>query len=530
MKRFLVILMAAVLLLSSMGIASAETTYENHVTYHGSGWMLDAEANYDDAMYEFFSEKFNFDFEPFFTDSATNDEKVMLLVNTSSMPDGMCWTSFNYDTYLEWVDQGLIAPLPDGWQEKYPNMYDMMQATGILDVLTIDGKVYTVPHAIWYNFVDIAEVCGHSMIYYRKDWAEELGMLDKFEGGIVTLADLMEFCKAAVDANLGDNGTTVGYTGHNNSYVIDHFFNGLDMDYKSFNKTEEGYKWGPAMEGVVDCIKTIREYYEMGAIDPDFFLGNGKTTFQSGGAAALAFEGTPGGSVGKHFVNAHPELVAKLDALKVENPVALWFDTGVEEEYIGYAIVAQNDGQLHYGAKTNFWSCNVYNPDIDPEVFDRILAVTDYLCTPEGEVTVKIGLKGIDWDWDETGKGIVQYLNADGTYNDYESRQMLTQYALCSDEVGLLKVTNSKTLRDFIRWEFEEKEKGVVTPYDTDYNYFVSQAKSEYSVDVRAEVVSLVVDASLDIDAEWKAFIEENAGMVEPVIEDLNAAFYPELG
>ena len=39
-----------------------------------------------------------------------------------------------------------------------------------------------------------------------------------------------------------------------------------------------------------------------------------------------------------------------------------------------------------------------------------------------------------------------------------------------------------------------------------------------------------MVDATLDIDTEWAAFIAENAGMVEPLIADLNAAFYPNLG
>lgn len=529
MKRFLTILMAAVLLISSMGIASAESTYENHVTYNGSGWMLNAEADYNDGMYKFFSEKFNYDFEPFFTDSATNDEKVMLLVNTSSMPDGLCWLTFNYDTYLEWVDQGLIAALPDGWEEKYPNLYRMIESTGILETITVDGKVYTVPHSIWFNFVDVAEVCGHGMVYYRKDWAEQLGMSEMFEGGIVKISDLMTFCKAAVDANLGDNGTTVGYTGSSNAYVLDNFFGKLDINYREFNKTEEGYQWGPAMDGFVDVIKTIREYYEMGAIDPDFFLGNGKTTFTSGGAAAVGFEGTPGGAIGSEFVTAHPELLAKLEELRKENPAAAWFDTGVEEDYVGYAIVAQDDGQLHYNATTNYWSCNVYNPDIDPEVFDRILAITDYLCTPEGEVTVKVGLQGIDWDWNEAGDGIIQYVNEEGKYNSYPSSAMLTQYGLCSDEVGLLKQSNSKTLTDFIRWEFAEKAKGVVTPFDADYKYFTSQAKSEYSVDVRAEIVSLVVDTTLDIEKEWQAFIDENMGMVQPVIDDLNAEFYPEL-
>ena len=98
----------------------AESAYEPHVTYTGSGWCLSSSVDYKDGFYDYFTERFNMDFIPYFTDLDTNDEKVSLLVNTASMPDGLLWMSFSYDSYIEWVDQGLLKPLPEGWEEKYP--------------------------------------------------------------------------------------------------------------------------------------------------------------------------------------------------------------------------------------------------------------------------------------------------------------------------------------------------------------------------------------------------------------------------
>lgn len=524
MKKTLVLLLAALMLMCSVGVSSAET-YEPHIKYNGSGWMLNTGANYDDAYYAYFTEKFNMDFEPYFTDRATNDEKVNLLVNTASMPDGLIGLEFNYDAYLEWVDQGLIAPLPDGWEVKYPDLYRMIENTGTLEKITVDGQVYVIPHAIWHNFVNMEVPVGHTTIYYRKDWAEKLGMSHIFEGDVVKITDLLEFAKKAVEANLGDNGTTVGLTGRNAKNLVEAFTDQLPYDFSKFVKTEEGYKWAPTLDGMVDTIKSMREYYQAGAIDPDFYLGNGLTTFTSGGAAALYAEGSASSTVFlSDFVNAHSNLVDELAALKAEDPSKMYFDTSVCD-YVGFAVIADADGVVHGRETTNYWSFTIFNPDIDEQVFDRILSLINWACTPDGEVTTKVGIPGVDWSWSEDGKTIVQHPNANGTYNTYDSRNMLTQYALCSDEMALVKKDNAPQLIEFVKKMYEIKSAGVIVPYDYDYKFFTSQAKSEYSVDIAAQIIALVVDDSLDIDTVWANFINENAGMVDPLIKDLNAAF-----
>ena len=530
MKRILALVLLAVMLLTSMNVSVAET-YDEHIDYYGSGWMLNTNANYDDAYYAYFTEKFNMSFAPYYTDSSTNDSTVNLLVNTSSMPDGLVGKSFNYDTYLEWVDQGLIAPLPDGWETKYPELYRMMVNTHILDQITVDGQVYCIPHAIWHNFVKMETPVEHVSLFYRKDWAAELGMTELFAGDVVKLSDLMTFAKAAVNAGLGDNGTTVGITASSNEYIIDLVTNLLPYNFESFNKTENGYAWGPAMDGTVDAVKKLREYYQSGAIDPDFYLGNGLDTFTSGGAAGIMFSGTANSTLSlmNPFIEAHTELKAEHETLLTTNPAAYPYETSVKD-IIGFATVIGDDGVVYAIETTNYWSYNIFNPEIDPAVFDRVLSLIDWLCTPEGEVVAKIGIPETDWVWNVENESITQILNADGAYNAYDSKNMLTQYGVCSDEMALVKKENAPYLIDFIKNAYAIKNEGVIRPYDYEYKFFTSQAKAEYSCDVKAEIVGLMVDAMLDIDTEWAAFIAENAGMVEPLIADLNAAFYPNLG
>ena len=45
---------------------------------------------------------------------------------------------------------------------------------GLMDKLTIDGKLYAVPNAVFGVFLDMEPITNHSTTWYRADWAEQL--------------------------------------------------------------------------------------------------------------------------------------------------------------------------------------------------------------------------------------------------------------------------------------------------------------------------------------------------------------------
>ena len=367
----------------------AESAYEPHVTYTGSGWCLSSSVDYKDEFYDYFTERFNMDFIPYFTDLDTNDEKVSLLVNTASMPDGLLWMSFSYDSYIEWVDQGLLKPLPEGWEEKYPDLYHNLQMTGVLDKITIDGQVYVIPHSVWNNFVDISVPVAHHYVYYRKDWAKQLGY--EFDD-TVSITELLEFCRKAIDANLGETGKTVGLTSGTDT-MAEIFFYPHGYNYKRFSRTDDGYVWSPSIEGYTDVIAEMRGYYQEGVLDPDYYLGNSMDSFSSGNAAAYYYQGAPYSAEGvfENFYNSHPALIAEHEELLKEDPAAWLWQTSIND-YIGLAVLTdKNDTPFATGC-SNFWSATIFNPDLDDETFDRILALTDWLSGKEGEVAVRNGV------------------------------------------------------------------------------------------------------------------------------------------
>ena len=62
------------------------------------------------------------------------------------MPDELFW-DFNFSDYMNFSEQGLIKELPEGWEEKYPNLYDTVKQSGIYDYLKEigGGKFYGFP-------------------------------------------------------------------------------------------------------------------------------------------------------------------------------------------------------------------------------------------------------------------------------------------------------------------------------------------------------------------------------------------------
>ena len=71
---------------------------------------------------------------------------------------------------------------------------------------------------------------------------------------------------------------------------------------------------------------------------------------------------------------------------------------------------------------------------------------------------------------------------------------------------------------------FAAKKGGKINPIDYAYKFFASDAKADYSVDIKTELTYLIITPDLDVDAEIEKFVQSNAGLWQPVVDDLNAA------
>lgn len=512
MKRTIVLLLALALTLSCFGSALAE--YDTPMTFTTSFIdTISADCYNDDAVYHWIMDRFNLNYEPYTVTWDNWAEKDRVWINGGTMPDLMEW-NFDYTEYLTYVDQGMLAPMPDGWEETYPNLYNEVVATGCYENLKVDGKVYALPRVTLYMFPSISDPLSHTVYYFRKDWANELGY--DLDGKLIPMDTFKSFLKDCIDKDMAGNGATIGLTAKSD------YINNMATAYvitKPFVKVNGEYIWTPTLEENIPYLEDVRTMYQDGLIDPDFYLdakSDPKNKFASGLAAVLCEDGPC-----PHFVYRKNEWLAA-------NPDS---DPGDVWNYIGSFALCADNGEWRGESNTNYWTASIFNPDIDTELQARILALLDFTCTKEAQEVIAMGIPGVDFTYAEDGSYVIlREASADGSYPDIKSIYPSCSYwyilTVLADSFTFVDPSLDQYIRDSVNNMYAIKgAAGGYAPLDMNYELFSSDAKSIYSVDINNEMVRLILDPDADIAAEWNEFVENNRPLWQPVVEDLNAAF-----
>lgn len=506
MKKILAILLACVLLLSNV---SALAEYERNIKFTAT--YVDRAATEVDEVYHFFCDRFNIDVEPIPVAWAAIPETNSVMIMGGTMYDVMTVPN-DYGTVLSYAEQGLIKPLPEGWQEKYPNIAKAFEVGAVGDYFTVDGLTYAVPNVTYMNFIEEDYVLSVIGTYYRADWAKELG----FDfGSTVTVSEFNAYLKACVEKDMAGNGQTIGLaTPYANTFYAD-MHTPVDK-LGDFVNVDGTYVWGPTVEGTVEGIKAAKQYYEEGLIDPDYFTLDafaGQNKFSSGLAAATHQTLSAGN---------YELIVSNAQAAGIENPI----------EKIKPIVVTDDAGKLHINQVTNFNWVKVFNPELDDEAFDRILQLYDYLYTREAELVYNMGLEGVDWA--EVEDGVFEsYLEEEyeAARFKYPSIWFWFNTAIFAEDLQLINPATNADIRNAIaecvsaRYALT-KEHGY-SKVDEKVQYLDTEAKRNYSVDISGEMSRLICDKTIPMDqveAEWNAFIDANQGIWQPVVDDLNAA------
>lgn len=497
--------------------AASENKYEKKltITTAAPGLVEGMDYNNVDEMSKFIQSKFNVDMKITPIGWDVFGEKNRVWINSGDMPDFTMW-GFNFSDYKNYAEQGLIKALPDDFDTKYPTLALVVKKTGVADPLRerFGGKLYMIPKIIFFHAPTSVPV-PHDSLYYRKDWADKLGIK---LGPIATQEEILNMAREFKVKDPGGNGEgkTIGL-GIGKLMLPIFFVAPFNPNAATFNadqqfvKVDGKYVWAPAQESTLEGLKLYKKAYDEGLIDKDFFAKqdwaelddfyvgkNGMIYICGTGACAQTYYDS--------FANANPG----------KDPV----------ECIDLVAVGDGDKKFHSVQPGNFWTGSVFNPHLDDEKFDRILAMMDWSCTDEGQALIRMGFEGKDYTKDGDKITITRPKNDKGNFKGmrelYPSYDFWYMFVILGDDFSLRDPAINPKLLGRIKTLFKEKEaNGVLIPRDYDMMFFSAPNYNKTKFKLQDEYAKIVVKGG-DIEANWRAWVKEKEPQINEVLKEIN--------
>jgi len=492
--------------------------YSDPVTITFAGIQVKDGLDYNDGndYYKWFSDTFNINYE---ITSLTFDvwtERLNTWINADDIPDWCVW-NFSAGDAINYADQGLVYKLDDDWREKYPNLAaasEWSPCNAYYEDLL--GGMYYFFRPIMANNFPADTITSHLSIYLRTDWAEQAGydLSANLASNTITFSEFLAYLQAVKDAGIVEypwyNTTT--FMGN----ALDSITDASGVTQSAFYLSSDGkYHWGPAEEetGIKEALGRIKEAYDAGLIYPEFYTlesGDDHAHFDASGDAAAFF----GEGMAYYQDKEDSEMQTNLG-------VSFW-DAGVT------LVLTDDSGVAHANASTNFWACNILSPNIDAETADRILSLWDYSCTEEGQLRIRLGLPGIDWDYDADGNIVnlladTEYKTADVKYTS--TYPIYGNMFILSDDYSFINPSYSERARERVA-ELYQTRAAVSTAKDREVDWLVnsysSQALNLASMTYADEYVNLIVKDG-DFSTNYDQWVSDKMQMIQPVLDDLNS-------
>lgn len=498
---------------------AANSDYDETISFSMTNWysMTNAEAGYDleeDAYVQWVMDKFNVNIDCWSLGNAADSlSTTRLWLNGGNVPD--CFlinTTMPVTELRQYINLGMIKGLPEGWEEKWPNLAAMVESTGYADAVKVDGVTYAIPHATYYGFEEMDPLPRHTSIHFRKDWAEQVGMADLGADGTIKLSELATYIKKVADAGLCSKPYLAGTI--NNALTLFKLANGISDD-SDFVKTKDGYVWMPASDEYVEVIKQLQQWYKDGLLDPDAYVTDQDTAWEEykNGLSPVAYNS---GSVGVY----HDMLN---DILKRSGHLPSDSEERAKLcDVYGMAAAESEDGVVYSNSIANYYTMHAFNPNCDDATMERILDMMDYFCTEEGQIGAINGIPEVDWTMDEEGN--FKILNEELSDGEYASAsRFFAVWGTADDSISTIPGVSGyhPKEQEIVHNLYDVKEAGTIFPVDMDVVLLDTEAKNNYSVGVASRVTSIVISSN-NVEADWAAFVKEASTLYEPVLKDLN--------
>lgn len=254
-----------------VGNESGSTSTEekpDHLTF----WAHFPEQNkVDSPGITVIAKKFNAEIELVPTSHETYKEDVNLKIASGNIPD---WIKEPAATdYLTFVDQGVVAEIPQDLIEKHMPKYvewikRFIDKDDPFKYVRVDGKIYGLP-TIWDIGID------GQQLGFREDWLKKVGINKIPETLEEEEAALTKFRNDDPDGN--GKKDTYGLTAHSEGVesLFSSVFGAYDAYPGIFREKDGKIVRGEIESGAKEALTTLNRWYKNELIDPEFVVNKG---------------------------------------------------------------------------------------------------------------------------------------------------------------------------------------------------------------------------------------------------------------
>lgn len=477
--------------------------YADKISFTMTGVNTEAGVDYEAAVVgQYIRDKFNVEFEVLPNGADGAAERFAIEATSGELADLNMWGGFDWPSYYEYVDQGLFAPLPEGWEERWPNLYKMVEKSGYLESLEVDGQTYGYLHSIYGMMTDVEVATSHTSLYLRRDLAEQVGMNDLCADDTITISELKEYLQKVKEAGLVDRPVLGGTNGD----ILLMFKRAFGMPEEDFYVDGGSYEWLPNHENYAKMISAVQEWYQEGLLDPDFYNDTTtdyeRETFYSGQTPCMYSPADPGSI----------QAVTQLEG----------YEEGSGFGNVAVVCVTDDDGNVFASEIGNYWLCTVFSPGTDEATMERLLDIVDWACTEEGSVITHVGIEGSEWQYAEDGT--VENLTGEEFYPEFLAYFML---GWCVDDLtasGMMTPPDKKPMVEHCRDLYAVRASGTVFPIPQEYMIYSGELKTAYygAVNLKNMAIQIICNGE-DVESGLTDYKEANRSIWEPFLEDLNA-------
>ncbi|MGO4107682.1 extracellular solute-binding protein [Paenibacillus sp. YAF4_2] len=491
--------------------AGEENPYKDPMEISVSFWDIEAEMAKvkDDPIVQEIMNKFNIKIKPVNTTWDDYGQKIQMWAASGQLPDVFAIDAIGTQYQRKWVEQGVVAPLPD--LTKYPNLAKYFETPDIAG-LAVDGKQYTIPRRM---FPSVDWSALDRVVYYRWDLAQAAGITKEPE----TWDEFNAMLEAIVKAD--PEGKKI--TGLTTAQVK--MLGGLFWLYGNPVATSDGsgadFKWIkedgkfiPAVfsKNAIPALQNMKNMYDRNLIDPDIALTSPDIAYDKFASGKVAAMLSGGG-----FINLDLNVNTKRWA-------ASYPDTDISEAVKVLKPLKGPDGERSHAIFKTYWSESYFSGKIAPEKLDRILALYDYVLSPEGKDLLTYGKDGVDYKVEGDKKVMlddtpfVEKYPAAGFLRDLVAYETSDRYNISNPAIADEGLRQDAV--DYVDWILNNTK---VPEYDIRLTYMSTPTKDSFTIFDHDDLLNVMLSKD-PVEKSWQKVVDDYKSKgLDKMIEEVNA-------